>query len=54
MADDEILLVGAPLRRILTVSPCDGFRVTVVWTSPTSDAAPVVVDLAPAIFRYGT
>lgn len=52
MADDDILVVGAPLPRLLTVSPRDGFRVAIAWEGHSSDTDPVVVDLAPAVFRY--
>jgi lambda repressor-like predicted transcriptional regulator len=52
MADDDIVVVGAPLPRVTAVEARDALRIAVTWASDGPGAAVQVVDIAPAVFRY--
>ncbi len=52
MADDDDIVVGAPLPRIRAISAHEGFRVAVTWESAGHPVRTQAVDLAPATFRY--
>ena len=51
-ADDEMVVVGAPLPRIESVEFVDGFQVRIGWKEGKRAGQIEVVDLAPALFNH--
>ena len=50
--DDEVVVVGQPLPRIVAVQALDGFHIGVNWQTGTRLKVAEVVDLEPAVARF--
>ena len=50
--DDEVVIVGQRLPRIVAVAPLDGLNVVVTWHAGARGRDREVVDLGPAVARF--
>lgn len=50
--DDEVVIVGERLSRLVSIAPMDSFNVAVTWEIGTRPKTHEIVDLAPALFHY--
>ncbi len=50
--DEEVVVVGRSLPRLVSIAPMDGFNVAVTWHAGTRAKEREIVDLAPLVARY--